>query len=162
MARESQISSSKPKVAVGSKVKAFSAGIVPVYWPPGAREPQYLLLRCYNYWDFPKGGLQGTETPFEAAIRELEEETTLVDAELTWGDEFRDTPIYANGKIARYFVLQVRKIEVSLPINPYLGRAEHQEFRWCSFDEATKLLNARVLDILTWARSLVMTAPARS
>lgn len=142
------------------KVKAFSAGIVPVYLPEDGSEPKFLILRCYNYWDFPKGGVQGNETPFAAAIRELEEETTLVDAELRWGDQFRDTPVYANGKVARYFVLQVRKIEVSLPINPHLGRAEHQEFRWCTFDQASRLLNARVLDILTWARSIVVSTDA--
>ncbi len=140
----------------GRKVKAFSSGIVPIFideHDPSA-EPRYLLLRCYNYWDFPKGGVMEGESPLQAALRELEEETTLNDARFEWGEEFRDTPMYANGKIARYYVARVRRTDISLPINPYIGRAEHQEFRWVTYDDALKLINPRVLAILDWARAL--------
>ncbi|MGH8579780.1 MAG: NUDIX domain-containing protein [Gammaproteobacteria bacterium] len=33
------------------------------------------MLRAYNYWDFPKGTVEPAEDPFEAACREVEEET---------------------------------------------------------------------------------------
>ena len=31
----------------------------------------YLLLRAYNYWDFPKGIVDAGEDPREAACREV-------------------------------------------------------------------------------------------
>jgi 8-oxo-dGTP pyrophosphatase MutT (NUDIX family) len=39
---------------------------------------KYLLIRdSYNNWGFPKGHLEGNESPAEAAIRETAEETGL-------------------------------------------------------------------------------------
>jgi 8-oxo-dGTP pyrophosphatase MutT (NUDIX family) len=39
---------------------------------------KYLLIRdSYNNWGFPKGHLEGTESPAEAALRETVEETGL-------------------------------------------------------------------------------------
>ncbi|MGH8580190.1 MAG: NUDIX domain-containing protein, partial [Gammaproteobacteria bacterium] len=57
------------------KVKTLSAGMVVTQQLN--HECVYLLLRAYNYWDFPKGTVQPAEDPFEAACREVEEETSL-------------------------------------------------------------------------------------
>lgn len=137
-----------------SQTRSLSAGIVPVYRSQGESD-LYLLLRCYNYWDFPKGGLNPSETPLVAALRELKEETTLEGVEFKWGEVFRETPVYARGKVARYYVGLAGRLDVSLPVNPLLGRPEHHEFRWLTFEHARPLLNGRVQTILGWARTIV-------
>jgi 8-oxo-dGTP pyrophosphatase MutT (NUDIX family) len=56
--------------------KRFSAGAVVVRpFPDGWR---YLLLRVYRTWDFPKGRVESRETPLQAAVREVEEETGII------------------------------------------------------------------------------------
>src|SRR5919112_2918531 len=54
-----------------------SAGGIVFRRPPG-ETAKYLLIRdSYNNWGFPKGHLEGEESPAEAAIRETAEETGL-------------------------------------------------------------------------------------
>ncbi|WP_125683153.1 bis(5'-nucleosyl)-tetraphosphatase [Levilactobacillus yonginensis] len=42
-------------------------------------QPQYLLLKSAtsNFWGFPKGHVEGTESDIETAVREIREETSL-------------------------------------------------------------------------------------
>ena len=101
---------------------------------------RYLLLRAYRYWDFPKGLVELEEQPRAAALREVTEETTLVDLEFRWGEDYRETEPYGAGKVARYYLAESRSGEVSLPVSPELGRPEHHEFRWCDYTSARKLL----------------------
>lgn len=143
----------QPQHRSPKKMKTLSSGVVPIYLG-GKSKPDgellILLLRCFNYWDFPKGGLNPGETPLDAAIRELEEETTLEKVDFPWGQNYRETPVYADGKVARYYIGEVYRTDVGLPINPLLGRPEHHEFRWVTVREAYQLLNARVRPILDW------------
>jgi bis(5'-nucleosidyl)-tetraphosphatase len=44
---------------------------------------------------------------------------------------------------------------VKLPVSPELGRPEHQEYRWVSFEEAEDLLPPRLAVILDWARATI-------
>ncbi len=60
-----------------------------------------LMLRAYNNWDFPKGICEAGESPIDAAIREVGEETSITDLEFEWGERFMDTGPYNRGKIAR-------------------------------------------------------------
>ena len=61
--------------------KSFSAGIVPIFRASG--EPDlFLVLRCYSYWDFPKGGMVPEETPMVCALRELKEENDRLKAQI--------------------------------------------------------------------------------
>ena len=54
-----------------------SAGGIVFRRVPG-QAPRYLLIRdSYKNWGFPKGHLEGDESPAEAAIRETAEETGL-------------------------------------------------------------------------------------
>src|SRR5215212_5663387 len=54
-----------------------SAGGIVFRRVPG-EGPKYLLIRdSYNNWGFPKGHLEGDESPAEAALRETAEETGL-------------------------------------------------------------------------------------
>lgn len=140
--------------------RRFSAGAVLVRPTPGSW--RYLLLRVYRTWDFPKGGLEGGETPLQGAMREVEEETGLTDLEFRWGEVYCDTEPYSSGKVARYFLAESRAQEVHLPVNPELGRAEHHEFRWVAHAEAQRLLPARLQPVLAWAQNLLAsTASSR-
>jgi epoxide hydrolase-like predicted phosphatase len=121
---------------------------------------RYLLLRSYNYWDFPKGIVEAGEEPREAALREVAEETGLHDLVFAWGDAFRETVPYGPGKVARYYVAKTQQATVILPINKELGRPEHHEYRWLSYQEARKLIAPRVQPILDWAHALIAAEDA--
>jgi len=111
-----------------------------------------LLLRAYRNWDFPKGEVEPDESPLAAARREVTEETGLAALDLPWGEVFCETEPYSGGKVARYYLAESRAGEVTLPLNEQLGRAEHHEFRWVSFDEAQALAPPRLQHIVAWAR----------
>jgi 8-oxo-dGTP pyrophosphatase MutT (NUDIX family) len=118
-----------------------------------------LLLRAYRNWDFPKGLLEDDESPREAAIREVWEETDLGDLRFRWGDLYRETLPYAGGKIARYYIAESPQGEVRLKVSAELGRPEHDEYRWVTFDAAEDLLPPRLAIILEWARELAAADP---
>jgi 8-oxo-dGTP pyrophosphatase MutT (NUDIX family) len=109
------------------------------------------LLRAFNHWDFPKGMVEDGEEPLAAAVREVAEESTIADLEFAWGEAFAQTGPYSRGKVARYYVARTRTADVTLPVNPELGRAEHSEYRWVDYDEAMEIVSPRVRPILSWA-----------
>jgi bis(5'-nucleosidyl)-tetraphosphatase len=133
----------------------LAAGAVVVRRAPDG-SPRYLLLRVYDYWDFPKGELEPGEDPLAAARREVAEETTLADLRFPWGEVYRETPPYGRGKVARYHLAESPAGEVRLPVSAALGRAEHHEFRWLAHEEARPLLGERLRPILDWAHGLVV------
>jgi bis(5'-nucleosidyl)-tetraphosphatase len=139
-------------MAVASDVM-LSAGVIVVTRQNS--ELRYLLLRVYNYWDFPKGIVEPDEIPLAGAIREVREETTLDDLSFRWGEDFRETPVYRNNKIARYYVAETQRLDVELPVTEELGHPEHDEYRWLTYAETRKRLPARVQPILDWAHTLV-------
>jgi 8-oxo-dGTP pyrophosphatase MutT (NUDIX family) len=132
-----------------SRPTRLSAGVV-VVRRDGDRW-LYLLLRAFNHWDFPKGMVEPGETPLEAAIREVREESTIGDLDFAWGEHATQTGPYSGGKVARYYLASTRTAEVTLPLNPLIGRAEHSEFRWVDFDEALALVSPRVKPVVRWA-----------
>jgi 8-oxo-dGTP pyrophosphatase MutT (NUDIX family) len=111
----------------------------------------YLLLRAFNHWDFPKGMVEEGEEPLAAAIREVREESTIEDLDFAWGSNSTQTGPYSGGKVARYYVASTHRADVSLPINPMIGRAEHSEYRWVDFDAALELVSPRVKPVVRWA-----------
>ena len=114
-----------------------------------------LLLRCFGYWDFPKGEIEPGEDPREAARREVTEETSLADLDFRWGEDFIETPPYGRGKVARYYLAESRTGEVTLPVNPGLGHPEHHEYRWVELERAPILLGPRLQRVLAWARERI-------
>lgn len=116
------------------------------------RGPVLLLLRAYKNWDFPKGTMEPGESELDAAKRETTEETGIVSLEFPFGDAHKDTLPYAGGKVARYFLAETGETDIELPVSPELGRPEHHEWRWVSFDEAEDLLPPRLAAVLDWAR----------
>jgi len=133
----------------------LSAGIVVV------RKEQnnwkYLFLRAYKNWDFPKGIVESSENPLEAAKREVKEEVGITELNFRWGDLFKETlPYYSEGeKIARYYIAETLESKVTFSINPELGTPEHHEYRWLSYDEIKKLSPKRLFMIIEWANSII-------
>ncbi|MGI9205159.1 MAG: NUDIX domain-containing protein [Woeseiaceae bacterium] len=114
-----------------------------------------IMLRAYNHWDFPKGMCEAGETPLEAAVREVGEESGLHDLTFEWGERYTETGPYQRGKVARYYLAQTTQEEIVMGIAPDLGRPEHHEYRWVSFDMAHDLASPRVREVVQWARQVV-------
>jgi len=139
-----------PQVPADTPPRAFSAGVVVVRRDTGGW--RLLALRAYRNWDFPKGMVEPGETPLDAAIRETAEEAAISDLAFRWGKEYCETAPYRGGKVARYHLAETTQASITLPVSPELGRPEHDEWRWVSFDEAQRLLPPRLQPILAWAR----------
>jgi 8-oxo-dGTP pyrophosphatase MutT (NUDIX family) len=129
------------KLAAGAVVFRRTAGGV-----------RLLVLRAYKNWDFPKGMVEAGESELDAARRECAEETGLTELDFPFGEAHRDTVPYAGGKVARYFLTETQADAIRLPLSPELGRPEHHEWRWVSFDEAEELLPPRLAPVLDWVR----------
>jgi 8-oxo-dGTP pyrophosphatase MutT (NUDIX family) len=139
-----------PSVAPPTRM---SSGVVVVNMHE--RKLRFLLLRAYRNWDFPKGLVEKGESPIDAAVREVREETTLDDISFDWGMVFMDTGPYNKGKIARYYIARSNERRVSLPINPDLGFPEHHEARWVDYNRALSMVSPRLLPVLRWAYGVV-------
>lgn len=132
----------------------LSAGIVIVRRE--VNEWKYLFLRAYGNWDFPKGIVEESETALDTAIREVKEETGIADLKFRWGEVFKETlPYNRETKVARYYISETSQSEVTLSINPDIGKPEHHEYRWLSVDALKQLSPARLLPIIEWANGII-------
>lgn len=114
-----------------------------------------LLLRAYHNWDFPKGLREPGEEALDTAIREVAEETGIVDLLFEWGERYRETGPYSRGKTARYYLARTDTEDVVMGPSPETGVPEHHEWRWTSFDTAYDLTSPRVRSVVQWARQIV-------
>jgi bis(5'-nucleosidyl)-tetraphosphatase len=139
-----------------------SAGIVPVRFTD--QGPEFLMLRAWNYWDFPKGKVDPGEDHITAALREADEEAGIKGVDFIWGDQYVETGAYKTKvegksakKIARYYVAEHIKGEITILPNPESGIVEHEEFRWMAFDKIMEdlELSPRILAVLNWANLIV-------
>jgi len=133
-------------------VKPASRAAGAVVFRRSDRGIRILLLRAYKNWDFPKGLVEPGENELDAAKREVEEETGLADLDYPFGEEFKETLPYSGNKVARYYLAETDIEKIELPVSPELGRPEHHEYRWVTFDEAEDLLPPRLAVVLEWVR----------
>ncbi len=128
---------SKPKRKPEREVSA--GGIVFRRQPDqGAR---YLLIRDpYEHWGFPKGHLEGDETPAEAAARESGEETGLTDLVMLgpiriidWHFRFKGRYIH---KFCHFFLFESPGAEVVPQLDEGIT-----DFRWLTLEEALDQLS---------------------
>jgi 8-oxo-dGTP pyrophosphatase MutT (NUDIX family) len=131
------------------KPPRLSAGVVVVRRDDD--DYRFLLLRAYRNWDFPKGLVEAGEAPLAAAVREVEEETSLSGLAFPWGEAYAETAPYNRGKVARYYLAECRDAAVRLPVSAELGRPEHHEYRWMDYGEALARASPRLQPILHWA-----------
>jgi len=114
-------------------VEAVSAGAILFRDTRGQRE--YLLLKSRpGDWEFPKGGVEGSEELQQTAIREVKEEAGIEDFRLI--DGFREEYDYvfeANGKTIHKTVhlFIARSFEASAELS-----REHRDMQWRDYEQA--------------------------
>lgn len=115
----------------------------------------YLLLQYEaGHWDFVKGNVEKGETEQETAVRELREETGIIDAHFL--DGFRQSISYfykRKGATVRkeviFFLMETGTIKIELSF-------EHVGFEWLTYERAMERLtfkNAR--DVLQKAHEFL-------
>ncbi|MDP1706460.1 MAG: bis(5'-nucleosyl)-tetraphosphatase [bacterium] len=119
--------------------KQISAGIV-IYRRDKDGIKFLLLYHGGRYWNFAKGHLEENERSFEAAIREVKEETGIEKQDLIFKNSFRIndsfTFTYEKQKIFKiviYYLAESLKKEIKIS-------DEHQGFAWLPYEEARRLL----------------------
>jgi 8-oxo-dGTP pyrophosphatase MutT (NUDIX family) len=118
-------------------------------------EPKYLLLHYEaGHWDFVKGNIEPNESEKDTVIRELKEETGIVDARFF--DDFREKIEYfyrRQGTTIRkevvFFLAETHTEKVTLSF-------EHVGYAWLNYQHAVeKLTFKNAKDILQKAHELL-------
>ena len=101
------------------------------------QEVNYLLLRYEEgHWDFVKGNTEPNESEKDTVIRELEEETGIIEAQFIEGFREKISYFYRRGgntvyKEVVFFLTQTRESRVVLS-------SEHVGYKWLSYQKATE------------------------
>jgi bis(5'-nucleosidyl)-tetraphosphatase len=120
-------------------------------------EAKYLLLRYgAGHWDFVKGNVEPNESEKETVIRELQEETGIVDAQFI--DDFRQKIEYLYRrqgatihKEVVFFLMETHTEKVKLSF-------EHVGYTWLNYQNAMKKLTFKnAKDVLQKAHELLTT-----
>ena len=102
-----------------------------------------------NFWQMPQGGVDGPEDYYEAALRELKEETSVVSVELIQEIDKKLTYILPNhligiiwkgrfkGQIQKWFVM--RFIGNESEINIKTKKPEFLDWKWIDLEDLTKI-----------------------
>ena len=137
--------------------KIESAGVIVVRHDKARNEHKLLLMKAYDFWDFPKGGIEKGESKLEAAVREVEEESGINDLDFCWGKTFYETESFGKfNKRVFYFVAKTEKREVVISKNPQTGFYEHEDYMWLSFKDAKKITVQRIKKAIEWAEERVL------
>lgn len=93
-----------------------------------------LLLYDAGHWDFPKGHIEKDESAEQAALRELKEETGIVDAEILPG--FSSSIRYFFKKEGQTVVKEVVFFVARTRTSKVVLSHEHKDFIWLNFNDA--------------------------
>jgi 8-oxo-dGTP pyrophosphatase MutT (NUDIX family) len=139
--------------------KDLSAGVVAVH-DDGAMY-RLLVLSSFDQWDFPKAPVVADADPMQTALRELGDATGIVDPVLHWGEDYRETVAFEDGRVSRYYLVQASDNEVALRV-PAGAAAEDYGYRWITVEEAEDLLPPRLAVILDWVVTRLAGGPLKS
>ena len=103
-----------------------------------------------NFWQMPQGGVDGSENYYEAALRELKEETSVVSVELIKEIDKKLTYVLPNhligiiwkgrfkGQIQKWFVM--RFVGNDSEINIHTKKPEFLDWKWIDLEMITKFV----------------------
>ena len=119
--------------------KEISAGIIIYRWTKEG--PKFLLLyHGGRYWNFPKGKIEAKEGSYEAALREVREETGISRSDLGFDRGFWAHDSYAFTKdkqkvlkVVIYFLAEARHPHVRIS-------EEHHGYGWFLYKDALRTL----------------------
>jgi 8-oxo-dGTP pyrophosphatase MutT (NUDIX family) len=130
--------------------KVISAGII-VFRRSDEGVKFLILYHGGDYWNFPKGKLEGSERSWQAAFREVREETGLKQSELKLVGDFKATEKFflkrGNEKILKVVILYLAETTQHV----VTVSNEHEGYGWFTFAQAKKILgrhkdNLRILN----------------
>ena len=102
-----------------------------------------------NFWQMPQGGVDGAENYYEAALRELKEETSVESVELIKEIDKKLTYILPNhligiiwkgkfkGQIQKWFIMRFVGNDSEININT--KKPEFLDWKWINFDDLPKI-----------------------
>lgn len=111
-------------------------GCVPVRYINAEHQVLLILHKKGGHWGLPKGGAEEGETPEQTALRELMEETGLMDCPLDTSRTYSETHVVEKDgvqiqKTVKFFFCTVPETE---PVA--IDRSEIIDYRWLPFPEA--------------------------
>ena len=116
-----------------------SAGAVIFYLKHN--NPLFLMLKYTNYWGFVKGKVEKNEQELETVRREAKEEANISELKFLKGFRQAIRYFFKSGKdtinkeviffLAEVSEEEAKKVKISF---------EHEDFKWLSFDEASKII----------------------
>lgn len=129
--------------------KIVSAGIIIFRKSEG--KPKFLLLyHGHGYWNFPKGKLEAEERSWQAALREVREETGLKPNELKFISNFKayERFFLRGGKEKIFKIVILYLAETRQP--QVVVSHEHEGYGWFTFPDAKRAMarypeNIRIL-----------------
>jgi bis(5'-nucleosidyl)-tetraphosphatase len=136
-----------PPPSPGSKQRLEERSAGAVVFRRVSGSPRYLLLKYpAGHWDLPKGNIEEGEEPVQTMVREVREESGIVDLRVFPGFERKIEYFYRREgkkvhKTVVFFLAETSAEKVTISF-------EHQDYGWFDYDEAIKKVtypNARRL-----------------
>lgn len=109
-----------------------------VFFVEGKRRLFLLLRYGAGHWDFPKGHVEGNETPRQAMLRELFEEAGIKASEARVVPRFKERISYFYKSHGRTVFKEVEFFLVEALSKGVRLSFEHEAFKWLSFEEAVE------------------------
>src|SRR3989338_6807649 len=127
------------KAPVKKFKKEISAGFI--VFRRTEEGPKFLLLyHGHNYWNFPKGKMEGTERIIQTALREVQEETGLKNSEIKLKKNFKTKERFSfKDKINKDKIFKVVTFYLAETKQPVIKISkEHQGYGWFLYSEAKR------------------------
>ncbi len=125
-------------------MREISAGIIIYRKTPLG--PKFLILyHGRGYWNFPKGKIQSEEKSWQAAVREIYEETGLRLSDLKFKKNFKAYEKFVfwrrlQNKNIKFFKIVIFYLAETAKINIRIS-LEHEGYGWFTYLEAMKILS---------------------